>query len=134
LCLYGHDIDQTTSPNEAGLMWSIAKHRRTAGGFIGAERVQREVRDGVKRKRVGIKPDGKAPAREGTVIQNAEGREIGRITSGGFGPSVNGPVAMGYVETAFAADGTPLQLIVRDKALPATVTKLPFIPNRFKRT
>jgi aminomethyltransferase len=133
LCLYGNDIDETTSPNEAGLMWSIAKRRRESGGFIGAERVQRELRDGVKRKRIGIKPDGRAPAREGTVIQNAEGRVIGKITSGGFGPSVNGPVAMGYVETAFAAEGTPLQLIVRDKALPAAVAKLPFIPNNFKR-
>jgi aminomethyltransferase len=133
LCLYGHDIDETTSPNEAGLMWSIAKRRREAGGFIGATRVQHELRDGVKRKRVGIKPDGRAPAREGTTIQNAAGRVIGKITSGGFGPSVNGPVAMGYVETAFAAEGTPLHLIVRDKALPAAVVKLPFIPNNFKR-
>jgi aminomethyltransferase len=134
LCLYGHDIDETTSPNEAALMWSIAKRRREEGGFVGAKRVLDEIKNGVKRKRVGIKPEGRAPAREGTVIQNADGRAIGHITSGGFGPSVNGPVAMGYVETAFAAEGTALQLIVRDKALPATVTKLPFIPNRFKRT
>jgi aminomethyltransferase len=134
LCLYGHDIDESTSPVEANLQWSIPKRRRAEANFIGAERVVAELRDGPKRKRVGIKPDGRAPAREGTVIQNTEGREIGRITSGGFGPSVNGPVAMGYVETAFAAEGTALQLIVRDKALPATVTKLPFIPNRFKRT
>jgi aminomethyltransferase len=95
--------------------------------------VQNEIITGVKRKRVGIKPDGRAPAREGTVIQNAAGREIGRITSGTFGPTVNGPVAMGYVETEYAADGTPLLLIVRDKALPASVVKLPFVPNRFKR-
>jgi aminomethyltransferase len=133
LCLYGNDINETTSPNEAGLMWSIAKRRREQGGFIGADRVQRELRDGVKRKRIGIKPNGRAPAREGTVIQNAEGRVIGKITSGGFGPSVNGPVAMGCVETAFAAETTPLHLIVRDKALPAAVAKLPFIPNNFKR-
>jgi aminomethyltransferase len=133
LCLYGHDIDETTSPNEAGLMWSIAKRRREAGGFIGADRVQTEIKNGTKRQRVGIKPDGRAPAREGTVIQNAAGHEIGKITSGGFGPTVNGPVAMGYVDTAFSNVGTPLQLIVRDKALPAAVVKLPFVPNRFKR-
>ncbi len=133
LCLYGHDIDETTSPNEAGLMWSIAKRRREAGGFIGSARVQNEIKNGTKRQRVGIKPDGRAPAREGTIIQNAAGREIGRITSGGFGPTVNGPVAMGYLETASAAAGTSVQLLVRDKALPATVVKLPFVPNRFKR-
>jgi aminomethyltransferase len=133
LCLYGHELDDTTSPNEAGLMWSIAKRRREQGGFIGAERVQRELKDGPSRVRVGIQPEGRAPAREGTVIQNAEGRVIGKITSGGFGPTVNGPVAMGYVDKAFAAPGTPLQLIVRDKALTATVAKLPFVPNRFKR-
>jgi aminomethyltransferase len=133
LCLYGHDIDETTSPNEAGLMWSIAKRRRETGGFIGATRVQAELKNGTKRKRVGIKPDGRAPAREGTIIQNAAGRAIGRITSGGFGPSVGGPVAMGYVETDYAAEGTPLLLVVRDKALSASVVKLPFVPNRFKR-
>ena len=133
LCLYGHDIDETTSPQEAGLMWSIAKRRREHGGFIGATRVQNEIITGTKRKRVGIKPEGRAPAREGTVIQNAAGREIGRITSGGFGPTINGPVAMGYVETEYAAEGTPLLLLVRDKALPASVVKLPFVPNRFKR-
>jgi aminomethyltransferase len=133
LCLYGHDIDETTSPNEAGLMWSIPKRRREEGGFMGAARVQAEIQNGVKRLRVGIKPDGRAPAREGTVIQNAEGREIGKVTSGGFGPTVGGPVAMGYVETAFSAVGTPLHLIVRGNALPASVVKLPFVPNRFKR-
>jgi aminomethyltransferase len=133
LCLYGHDIDETTSPQEAGLMWSIAKRRREQGGFIGATRVQNEIITGVKRKRVGIKPDGRAPAREGTVIQNAAGRVIGVITSGGFGPTVGGPVAMGYVETEYAVEATPLLLVVRDKALPASVVKLPFVANRFKR-
>ena len=133
LCLYGHDLDDTISPNEAALMWSIAKRRREKGGFIGATRVQNELKTGVKRLRVGIKPEGRAPAREGTVVQNAAGRAIGTITSGGFGPTVNGPVAMGYVEAEYAAPGTPLLLIVRDKALPASVVKLPFVPNRFKR-
>jgi aminomethyltransferase len=133
LCLYGHDINETTSPNEAGLMWSIAKRRREHGGFIGATRVQNEIINGVKRKRIGIKPEGRAPAREGTVIQNAAGREIGRITSGGFGPTTGGPVAMGYVETEYAVEGTPLLLLVRDKALPASVVRLPFVSNKFKR-
>ena len=133
LCLYGHDIDETTSPNEAGLMWSVAKRRCEAGGFIGAARLQNEILNGTHRKRVGIKPDGRAPAREGTTVQTADGRVIGAITSGGFGPTVNGPIAMGYVESAFATVGTKVQLIVRDKALPATIVKLPFVPNRFKR-
>jgi aminomethyltransferase len=133
LCLYGHDIDETTSPIEAGLLWSIGKRRRDQGGFMGAERVLREIKNGTTRKRVGIKPDGRAPAREGTEVQDMSGRTIGRITSGGFGPTVNGPVAMGYVETASSVHGTPVQLIVRDKAHAATIVKLPFVPNNFKR-
>jgi aminomethyltransferase len=133
LCLYGHDIDEKTSPVEAGLVWSIGKRRRTEGGFIGGERVLNQIASGPGRKRVGIKPDGKAPAREGTAIQNIAGKDIGRITSGGFGPSVGGPVAMGYVETAFALPDTEVQLIVRDKPLPARIVKLPFVPNKFKR-
>jgi aminomethyltransferase len=133
LCLYGHELDESTSPNEAGLMWSIAKRRREEGGFIGAARVQRELAHGVSRKRVGIKPDGRAPARDGTEIQNNEGRKIGVITSGSFGPTVNGPIAMGYVETAFSDAGTTVNLIVRGQALPAQIIKLPFIPNNFKR-
>jgi len=133
LCLYGHELDESISPIEAGLQWSIQKRRRLEGGFIGAERVQRELTSGVARKRVGIKPDGRAPAREGTEIQNVEGRKIGVITSGGFGPSVNGPVAMGYVETASSALSTKINLIVRGQALPATIVALPFIPNNFKR-
>jgi aminomethyltransferase len=133
LCLYGHDIDETTSPVEADLTWSIGKRRRAEGGFIGADRVLKEIAEGPKRKRVGIKPDGRAPAREGTVVLDMTSREIGKITSGGFGPTVNGPVAMGYVETASAAPGTAVQLVVRGQAMPATIVKLPFVPNRFKR-
>jgi aminomethyltransferase len=133
LCLYGHDIDETTSPVEADLLWSIGKRRRNEGGFPGAARIQREIAGDLLRRRVGIKPEGRAPAREGTIIQDSLGNEIGRITSGGFGPTVNGPVAMGYVAASHAAAGTPVQLIVRDKALAASVVKLPFVPNRFKR-
>jgi aminomethyltransferase len=133
LCLYGHDIDATTSPVEGALTWSIQKRRRDEGGFPGAARIQKELREGVKRLRVGIQPEGRQPAREGTEIFK-DGRKIGVVTSGGFGPSVNGPVGMGYVETAFAAPGTDLTLVVRGRELPAKVAKLPFVPNRFHRT
>jgi aminomethyltransferase len=134
LCLYGHDIDTTTSPVEAALTWSVQKRRREDGGFPGAERVKRELAEGPSRKRVGILPDGKAPAREGTEIQAKDGRKIGRVTSGGFGPSLAGPLAMGYVETSFAAIGTELDLVVRGKTLPAKVVSMPFVPNRYFRS
>jgi aminomethyltransferase len=133
LCLYGHDIDTTTSPVEAALTWSIGKRRREEGGFPGAARVQAELREGAPRARVGIKPEGRAPAREGTEIRSTEGATIGKVTSGGFGPTVNGPVSMGYVERAFAAPGTPLQLLVRGKPLAASIVALPFVPHRYVR-
>ena len=133
LCLYGHDIDTTTSPIEAGLAWSIQKRRRTEGGFPGAGRIQRELADGPSRRRVGIRPDGRAPAREGTEVLDRDGNSIGQLTSGGFGPTVGGPVAMGYVKAAFAAAGTPVQLMVRGKPLPAAITDMPFAPHRFFR-
>ena len=95
LCLYGHELDETTSPVEAGLIWSISKRRRAEGGFIGASRVQRELAVGAARTRVGLRPEGRAPARDGTVITDMEGRQIGVVTSGGFGPTVGGPIAMG---------------------------------------
>ena len=133
LCLYGHDIDENTSPVEAGLTWSIGKARRTAGGFIGAERVLREIAGGPQRRRVGIKPEGRAPAREGAAVFSPAGAAIGTVTSGGFGPSVNGPVAMGYVEAAYAAPGTAVTLIVRDKPLAAQIVALPFVPHTYKR-
>ncbi|MBV1695216.1 MAG: glycine cleavage system aminomethyltransferase GcvT [Hyphomicrobiales bacterium] len=133
LCLYGHDIDTTTSPIEAALGWSIQKRRRTEGGFPGAARIQRELASGPARVRVGIRPEGRAPAREGTEIQDATGQRIGVVTSGGFGPSVNAPVAMGYVSAAHAKAGTKLQLIVRGKPLPAEVAPMPFTPHRYAR-
>ena len=95
--------------------------------------MQRELADGPSRTRVGIRPEGRAPAREGTIITDASGRPAGIITSGGFGPTVNGPVAMGYVETLSSVPGTSVQLIVRDKPMPAKVAALPFVPNQFKR-
>ncbi len=133
LCLYGHDIDTTTSPIEAGLQWSIAKRRREEGGFPGAKRIQRELSFGPARKRVGLRPESRAPAREGTAILSADGTEIGRVTSGGFGPTLGTPMSMGYVRPDFATPGTLVKLVVRDKEIVARVEKLPFVPNRFKR-
>jgi aminomethyltransferase len=133
LCLYGHDIDETTSPVEAGLAWSIQKRRRVEGGFPGARRIGEELAQGVTRRRVGIRPDGRAPAREGTEILALLGERLGTITSGGFAPSVNGPIAMGYVPPGRAGAGTPVNLMVRGKALGASVTALPFVPHRYAR-
>ena len=133
LCLYGHDIDETTSPIEAGLVWSIQKRRREQGGFPGAQRIQDELADGPKRRRVGIKPDGRAPAREGTEILALLGDKLGVVTSGGFGPSANGPIAMGYVRAGYAEPGKPVNLMVRGKALSASVAPLPFVPHRYVR-
>lgn len=133
LCLYGHDIDETTSPIEAGLTWSVGKRRRTEGGFPGAARIQAELRDGPARKRVGIKPEGRAPAREHTPVLSNAGAEIGEITSGGFGPSAGGPVAMGYVDAQQAASGTKVDLMLRGKARPAEIVKLPFIAHNYHR-
>jgi aminomethyltransferase len=133
LCLYGHDIDTSTSPVEAGLAWSIQKRRREEGGFPGAERVLAELRDGAPRVRVGLRPEGRVPAREGAEIKSSDGALIGKVTSGGFGPSIGGPIAMGYVERAFAAPGTPVALVVRGKDLAASVTALPFVPHRYHR-
>jgi aminomethyltransferase len=133
LCLYGHDIDESTSPVEAGLTWSIQKRRREEGGFPGWERIRRELAEGPARVRVGILPNGRAPAREGTPVMTADGREAGTVTSGGFGPTLGGPVAMGYVARDAGAVGTPLHLTVRGKPLPAKVAAMPFVPHRYKR-
>ncbi|PZR01061.1 MAG: glycine cleavage system aminomethyltransferase GcvT [Cereibacter sphaeroides] len=136
LCLYGHDIDTTTSPIEAGLEWSIQKVRRAggarAGGFAGAERILRELVDGPPRRRVGLRPEGRAPMREGTPLYDGDAG-TGMITSGGFGPSVEAPIAMGYVPASLATPGTNLTGEVRGKRLPVTVSELPFRPSNFKR-
>lgn len=133
LCLYGHDIDTTTSPIEAGLIWSIQKRRRTEGGFPGAARIQNEIAAGPSRVRVGLKPEGRAPAREGAEICDKSGKVIGKVTSGGFGPSANGPIAMGYVASAHGKAGTPVDLMVRGKPLAAAVIDMPFVPHRYFR-
>ena len=133
LCLYGHDIDETTDPVEANLVWSIGKRRKADKDFPAGAKIVDEIAVGAKRKRVGILPVGKAPAREGAEIADKTGRIVGRITSGGFGPSLNAPVAMGYIESAFAANGTEIDLIVRGKPMPARIAPMPFVPNRYKR-
>ena len=135
LCLYGHDIDQHTSPIEAGLTWAIQSRRRTGGGFPGAERVQEEIASGPAKRRVGILPEGRAPVREGCAIFASETATdpVGTITSGGFGPTVSAPVSMGYVQTAYSANDTVLFAEVRGKRLPVKVAKLPFTGPNFKR-
>jgi len=134
LCLYGHDIDTSVSPIEAGLFWSIQKHRRSAeAGYLGAARVAADIADKSTKRLVGIKPEGRAPAREHTEVQDLDGNIIGEITSGGFGPTAGGPVAMGYVARKFTKAGTDVQLIVRGKARPAKIAKLPFAPHQYYR-
>ncbi|MDR7147248.1 glycine cleavage system aminomethyltransferase GcvT [Rhizobium sp. BE258] len=139
LCLYGNDIDTTTTPVEAALEWGMQKARKTggarAGGFPGAARILSELDNGATRRRVGLKPEGKAPVRgHAKLYADAEGKtEIGEVTSGGFGPSVEGPVAMGYVPVSHAAAGTEIYAEVRGKYLPITVSALPFITPTYKR-
>ena len=138
MCLYGHDIDTTTSPVEGNLGWAIQKARRAGGaregGFPGAARILRELAEGPARRRVGLKPEGRAPMREGTQVFAAaeSGAPIGAITSGGFGPSIEGPMAMAYLP-ATLAEGATVYGDVRGKRLPATIVPMPFLPNRFKR-
>ncbi|CAA7628036.1 Aminomethyltransferase [Candidatus Terasakiella magnetica] len=131
LCLYGSDIDTATTPVEANLSWIMGKRRRTEGGFPGAAIIQKQLAEGPARLRVGIQPLGRAPARAHTEITDAAGNRLGEICSGGFGPSADRPIAMGYVPAAFAAIGTPLKLVVRGKALDAHVCALPFVPHRY---
>ncbi|MCX8997787.1 glycine cleavage system aminomethyltransferase GcvT [Rhizobiaceae bacterium BDR2-2] len=139
LCLYGSDIDTTTTPVEAALEWAMQKARRKGGaregGFPGAAIILSQLETGAQRRRVGLKPEGKAPVRgHSKLFADAEGKtEIGEVTSGGFGPSVEGPVAMGYVPAALAAPGTTLFAEVRGKYLPVTVTALPFVTPTYKR-
>lgn len=133
LCLYGHDMDATDTPVSAGLTFAIGKRRREEGGFPGAERIIRELRDGTDTLRVGIKPLGRAPAREGVEVQSVDGDAIGTVTSGGFGPTYDAPVAMGRVKTAFAKPGTKVHLIVRGKPLDAEIVQLPFVEQRYYR-
>ncbi len=133
LCLYGHDIDSTVDPIEAGLTWSISKRRQLEGGFPGDRQLWSTFEKGPSRKRIGLLLDGKAPAREGAEIATLEGDVVGRVTSGGFAPSLGKPIAMGYAETAYTEPGTRLHLIVRGRPLAAKVTTLPFVPHHYYR-
>ena len=137
LCLYGHDMDTTISPVEASLAWALSKVRRAngarAGGYPGAAVIEKHFAEGVSKKRVGLQITEKATVREGADIVDAAGVVIGKVTSGGFGPSVNSPVAMGYVTTAHAAVGTKLHAIVRGKPVAMEVAKTPFFPQRYHR-
>ncbi|WP_421707376.1 glycine cleavage system aminomethyltransferase GcvT [Algihabitans sp.] len=131
LCLYGHDLTPETTPVEAGLAWAIGKRRRAEGGFPGAEVILRQLAEGPPRRRVGLRPEGRAPVREGAALFDAEGQAVGSVTSGGFGPTVGGPVAMGYVTAELATPGGQLFAEVRGKRLPVTVADLPFVQQRY---
>ena len=134
LCLYGHDIDETTTPIEADLAWTIGKRRRAEGGFPGAATILRQLAEGTSRKRVGIRPDGRAPAREDTEIVDDAGNRLGQVTSGGFGPSVGGPVAMGYVDSAPCRGGprAPARLLrARPSPRPGNERIVPRLPDSF---
>jgi aminomethyltransferase len=131
LCLYGNDIDELTTPIEAGLVWVIGKRRRATWDFPGAAAIRDQLENGAVRHRVGIRPDGREPARAQTDIVAGDGTAAGIITSGGFSPTLNAPIAMGYVRKDLAADGTALHLIVRGKNLPARVVPMPFVPHRY---
>jgi aminomethyltransferase len=133
LPLHGHDINQETSPVEAGLAWSIGARRRREGGFPGQIRISQELANGPLRRRVGLVLDGRVPAREHAEIVDPAGELVGKVTSGGFGPSVGAPIAMGYVVPDFAAPGTELGVIVRGRTLPARIVKMPFHPHRYRR-
>lgn len=134
LCLYGHDIDDQKTPVDANLKWVIGKRRRVEANFSGAVKIMQQMESGTPRLRVGIQPAGRAPLREGTELYTADGKKIGIITSGGFGPTFNGPVAMGYVDTQYAATGTPLHAMLRGAAQPCTVAALPFVTHKYKKS
>jgi len=132
LPLYGHDMDDTLDPVEAGASFAISKRRREAGGFHGAKRILAALADGPARKLVGFAVEGKMPVREGAVIYSSDA-PVGRVTSGGFAPSVGAPIAMGYVDSQYSAPGTPLEAEVRGKRVPLTVETMPFVPHRYHR-
>ncbi|MFJ4141362.1 glycine cleavage system aminomethyltransferase GcvT [Pseudomonas sp. NPDC089734] len=137
LCLYGHDMNTETSPVQANLLWAISKARRVdgprAGGFPGAEKIVAQQQAGVDKKRVGLLPQERTPVREGTEIVDSEDQIIGRVCSGGFGPTLGGPLAMGYLDTRFTALETPVWAIVRGKKVPMVVSKMPFVAQRYFR-
>jgi len=139
LCLYGHDIDTTTTPVEGALEWSVQKSRRNggarAGGFLGAGTILAQFDKGATRRRVGLRPEGRAPVREGASLfaDTAASEPIGKVTSGGFGPSLNAPVAMGYLPSSYAANGSTVFAELRGQRLPMQLAPMPFVPNKYKR-
>lgn len=133
LCLYGHDIDDHSTPVSANLKWVISKRRREEANFAGAGKIMHQLRDGTASLRIGIQPEGRAPAREGTELVDANGHKIGHITSGGFGPSVDTPIAMGYVTAEHARTGTKIFAMVRGEARPCEVAALPFVKHNYKK-
>ena len=133
LPLYGHDIDHRTTPVMAGLTFAINKRRRAEGGFAGAMRILAELQNGAPQKRVGFEIEGRQPVREGALVLDGEGNEVGKVTSGGFSPSLQRPIAMGYVASHLAAEGTPLKLEQRGKLFDARVAPMPFVPHRYHR-
>ena len=134
LCLYGNDIDETTTPIEAGLAWSIGRRRREEGGFPGAKKILAQLSNGSPRKFVGILPEGRSVARAPAEIRTEAGNIIGEVTSGGFGATYGGPIAMGYVESAYAVPGTSIAVIVRDKPIVARIAALPFVPHNYYKS
>jgi len=132
LCLYGHDMDEDRTAVEASLIWALAKTRRERGDFPGADVIAKQIEEKTCQKRIGLTLTG-APAREGAEIADKSGNIIGIVTSGGFGPTVSGPVAMGYVDRDFMKAGTEVDILVRGKPRAATITKLPFVPANFYR-
>jgi len=133
LPLYGHDLDDRTTPVMAGLNFAINKRRRAEGGFAGAMRIIAELENGPPQLRVGFEVDGRQPVREGALVLDGEGNEVGKITSGGFSPSLQRPIAMGYVASHVAETGTALKLEQRGKLFEARVTAMPFVPHRYHR-
>ena len=133
LPLYGSDLDETTTPNEAGLMWAVPKSRRESGGFPGAGVIADQLVQGTPRKRVGLRPEGRAPVRDGVEILGEGGRKIGVVTSGGFSPSLGAPIAMAYIECGSAGLGNHVFALLRGKQLPCNVVKLPFVPQNYYR-
>jgi aminomethyltransferase len=133
LCLYGHELNETISPIEADLAWVVSKRRRATADFAGSAIILHELKNGTRRKRVGLKPEGRVIARDGTTVHDAAGQQIGIVTSGGFGPSVGGPIAIGLLESGHSALGTGVFLNVRGQQYPATVAALPFVPHRYKK-
>src|SRR5690606_31966911 len=136
LCLYGNELDETTTPIEADLAWTIGRARRPggkrAGGYPGAHVLERQLRDGAPRRRIGLTPDSRMPVRAGCELTDPEGRPVGRVTSGGFGPTLKRPIAMGYVASAHTAPGAELAATVRGQRIPMRITPLPFVPHRYR--